>query len=185
MSWNNFRHHEWIHSIERWNGFASLSKPIFTHTHTHDYIVEQPPLMNMQIICIFYFWKLAVNAFVCRFVCVYFIAMHLNVQRKKYEPRSLFHTHFSYLAIKMYEDDPAASYTAYYQCDMLYLALIILITALLIKMAIHKPHTDKFTIQPTEREWGVERQVGSFHFCGLLGCHKNKSFLLPFSFSSA
>lgn len=98
---------------------------------------------------------------------------------------SLFHTHFSYLAIKMYEDDPAASYTAYYQCDMLYLALIILITALLIKMAIHKPHTDRFTIQPTEREWGVEGQVGSFHFCGLLGCHKNKSFLLPFSFSSA
>lgn len=60
------------------------------HSHTHGFIVEQPPLMNMRIICIFYFWKLAVNAFVCRFVCVYFIAMHLNVQRKKYEPHSFF-----------------------------------------------------------------------------------------------
>lgn len=155
-----------------------------THTHTTTSLNSHHSWICKSFV-FFYFWKLAVNAFVCRFVCVYFIAMHLNVERKKYEPRSLFHTHFSYLAIKMYEDDPAASYTAYYQCDMLYLALIILITALLIKMAIHKPHTDRFTIQPTEREWGVERQVGSFHFCGLLGCHKNKSFLLPFSFSSA
>lgn len=154
------------------------------HSHTHGYIVEL--LMNMQIICIFLFLKIS-----CKCICLsirmrilYCHALKCTTEKIR-ATLSLFHTHFSYLAIKMYEDDPAASYTAYYQCDMLYLALIILITALLIKMAIHKPHTDKFTIQPTEREWGVERQVGSFHFCGLLGCHKNKSFLLPFSFSSA